>query len=176
MQDEIKRFWRLVKWVLVSLVVLTVVLYAANVTTNQRLVMRATGTWLFSWVSGITDSPSGRYVVGIQSSGLQGVAHSVKVARRFSLWPTEVMSTSSEDFKGKGPEEKTLALVWGRGDGCVALMHHGWFVDFYDLGRKQADSWSHGLYITTDRIALAGYHQRIEEKLGSDRNIQIIQE
>ena len=176
MTDELKRFRRLLKWVLISPVVLTVVLYVANVTTNQRLVMRATGTWVFSWVSGITNSPSGRYVVGIQSSGLQGVAHSVKVARRFSLWPTEIMSNSSEDFHGKGPEERNLALVWGRGDRCVALVHQGWFVDFYDFGCKQADSWSHGLYITTDGTALAGYHQRIAEKLGADRNTQIIQE
>jgi len=151
-------------------------LYAVNVMTDQRLVMRATGTWGFSWVSGITNSPSGRYVVGVQSSGMQGVAHSVKIARRWSLWPTEVMSTASEDFHGKGPEASNLALVWGRGDRCVALVHHGWFVGFYDFGTKQADAWSHGLYLNTDRNALAGYHQRIAEKLGTDRNTQTIQE
>jgi|GEM_PF-5694557 len=176
MTDELMRFRRFVKWVLILPVVFAAVMYVANVTTNQRLVMRATGTWVFSWVSGITNSPSGRYVVGVQSSGMQGVGHSVKVARRFSFWPTEVMSTASEDFHGKGPEEMNLALVWGRNDRCVALVHHGWFVDFYDFATKRSDSWSRGLYIDTDRNALSAYHQRIAASLGTDRQKQTIQE
>ena len=104
------------------------------------------------------------------------VFHVVKVARRFSLFPTEIMRSGEEDFQGIGPEEKKLALVWGRGDRCVALVHLGWFVDFYDFETKRADSWSRGLYPSTDLNALAKYHQRIAEKLGIDRNMQTIQE
>ena len=87
MMDELTRFRRFAKWVLISPVVLALVLYAANVITHQRLVMQATGTWVFSWVSRISNSPTGKYVVAVQSSGMQGIAHSVKVARTFSVWP-----------------------------------------------------------------------------------------
>ena len=176
MMDEMTKFRRFAKWVVILPASILAVLYVANVVTHQRLVMLATGTWVFSWVSGVTNSPTGLYVVAVQSSGMQGVAHSVKVARRFSVWPTEVMTTASEDFSGPGPEGKNLALVWGMRDQYMGLVFHGWLVDFYDFRTHHADSWSKGLYIGTDRHALAVYHQRIEERLGTDRQVQVIQE
>jgi hypothetical protein len=176
MMDEMTRFKRFAKWVLISPVISLAVLYVVNVVTHQRLVMLATGTGLFSWVSGVRNSPTGKYVVAVQSSGMQGVTHSVKVARKFSVWPTEIMTTASEDFSGKGPEGKNLALVWGMRDQCIGLLFQGWLVDFYDFRTHRADSWSKGLYIGTDLKALARYHQRIEERLGTDRQVQVIRE
>ena len=156
-------------------ILLIATFYVLNVITNQHLAYYANGTWVFSWISGITNSPSGKYSAAIQSSGLQGVGHSVRVARRFSLWPMEVMETATEDFSRNGPEKSTLALIWTPDESAVALINHGWLVDYYNLSTKRRDPWGQGLYLSTDTNALASYHYRILEALGAQTHKQIFQ-
>jgi hypothetical protein len=176
MDNEFDRFLKLAKWVCIGPLIIIAGFYTINLATNQRIAYWAAGAGFFSWNSGITNSPTGKFSAAIQSSGLQGIGHWVRVSRRYWLWPKVAMETATEDFRDHGPHDATISLIWSQDDTAVALVNHGWIVDFYDLSARQRDSWGKGLYLDTDLAALKIYDQHIQKKLGADIRVQVIQE
>ena len=162
------------KRLLVVPVVLFAVFYLGNVISGHRLAYGMHEP-IFCWITTITNSPSGRYSVAIQSDGMQGVTHYVKVARWCSFWPRTIMQSDAEDVVPIGPEKARLAMVWAVDDRAVALIHLGWFVDYYDFSTKHDDSFGAGIFPYTDTNALMRYHARIAEKFGSNSRKQIAQ-
>jgi hypothetical protein len=159
-------------------VILVGIFYIGNALTGHRLAyaVHQPKFLLGSWITGIRTSPSGRYAVGIETAGLQGVTHYVKVARWYTFWPQTIMESGTEDAVMRGPEQVRLALVWSADEHAVALIHLGWFVDYYDFTTRHGESFGEGLFRQTDTNALLAYHRRIADKLGSLTTKQAFQE
>jgi hypothetical protein len=86
------------------------------------------------------------------------------------------MQSAIEDAVVRGPEYVQLALVWPRDEHAVALIHLGWFVDYYDFSEQRGDSFGAGLIPQADTNALLVYHSRIAGALGADVTRQVIKE